>query len=65
MNYLKLPATYCTAVCFGGPKQEVLFATTSNLKLNKEGMKEEPDAGSVFAITDIGVRGPAPYECVL
>ncbi|XP_044756657.1 regucalcin-like isoform X2 [Coccinella septempunctata] len=65
MNYLKLPATYCTSACFGGPNQEVLFVTTSNFKLKKEEKDKEHLAGSVFAVTDIGVKGPAPYECAL
>ncbi|XP_045469327.1 regucalcin-like isoform X2 [Harmonia axyridis] len=63
INYMKLPATYCTALCFGGPHQQILFVTTSNLKLNKEESQKEPQAGCVFAVTDIGVKGRIANHC--
>lgn len=65
IRYLELPTTYCTAACFGGTNQETLFVTTSNLKLKGEDLKMEPEAGAVFALTNLGVRGRAPYECLI
>ncbi|KAL3276941.1 hypothetical protein HHI36_012307, partial [Cryptolaemus montrouzieri] len=65
LRYLKVPATYCTSVCFGGASREVLFVTTSNLKLTEEERIKEPNAGAVFAIRNLGVKGPAQYRCIL
>ncbi|XP_050514514.1 regucalcin-like [Diabrotica virgifera virgifera] len=54
---IKMPATYITSVIWGGNNFETLFVSTSRLRLNKEQLKEEPDAGSIFAVKGLGVKG--------
>ncbi|CAH1106228.1 unnamed protein product [Psylliodes chrysocephalus] len=62
---IKMPATYITSVVFGGPNLDILYATTSRLKFEAapEKLEKEPLAGSVFAITNLGVKG-VPGNCV-
>ncbi|KAF5270369.1 hypothetical protein FQR65_LT05557 [Abscondita terminalis] len=55
-----MPVTYVTSVTFGGPNYEVLYVTTSRLKLSDEELLSEPSAGSVFAIHNLGVAGHPP-----
>lgn len=52
-----MPVTYITSVCFGGPDLNVLFVTSSRLHLDDDQMKEEPLAGSVFTVRNLGVTG--------
>ncbi|XP_018577150.1 regucalcin-like isoform X2 [Anoplophora glabripennis] len=54
---IKMPVTYVTSVCFGGPNLDVLFVTSSRLHLNDAQVKEEPLAGCVFAVSNLGVKG--------
>ncbi|KAG5878304.1 hypothetical protein JTB14_017653 [Gonioctena quinquepunctata] len=57
INIVKMPVTYVTSACFGGTNLDILFVTTSKLHLKEKQLVEEPDAGSVFAIENLGVKG--------
>ncbi|XP_060526815.1 regucalcin-like [Cylas formicarius] len=57
LKILRMPVEYVTSVCFGGPEIDVLYATTSKLHLDVEGLAKQPSAGSVFAISGLGVKG--------
>ncbi|KAG5885193.1 hypothetical protein JTB14_036500, partial [Gonioctena quinquepunctata] len=61
---IRMPATYVTSVCFGGPDLDILFVTTSKLHLNATGQLEEPSAGSVFVIAGLGVKGVPGHEAI-
>ncbi len=52
LNKIDLPCVETTACTFGGPDLDRLFVTTGVHK-----SIEEPDAGKVFVIDDLGVRG--------
>jgi len=55
---VKIPATYVTSATFGGPNLDILYVTTSRLKLtSEEELAKEPLAGCVFAVYNLGVRG--------
>ncbi|CAH2015976.1 unnamed protein product, partial [Acanthoscelides obtectus] len=58
-------SAYCTSVCFGGPDSANLFVTTSRLKLNEKEVSETPNAGSVFAISYLGVKGRIVHEAII
>ncbi|KAF2894278.1 hypothetical protein ILUMI_11893 [Ignelater luminosus] len=57
LQIVDIPATYVTSVAFGGHNFDVLYVTTSKLKLTLEEQELEPDAGCVFAVYNLGVRG--------
>lgn len=61
LRYVKLPAELVTSVAFGGPSLDILYVTTSNLKADNvvasKETEENPDAGCVFSIKGLGVKG--------
>ncbi|CAG9839071.1 unnamed protein product [Diabrotica balteata] len=54
---IKMPATYITSVIWGGNNFETLFVSTSRLQLNREQLEKEPEAGSIFAVKGLGIKG--------
>ncbi|CAH1976955.1 unnamed protein product [Acanthoscelides obtectus] len=65
LETIEMPVKYCTSVCFGGPDSANLFVTTSRLKLNEKEVSETPNAGSVFAISYLGVKGRIVHEAII
>ncbi|XP_064111197.1 regucalcin-like [Macrobrachium nipponense] len=58
-----LPTNSITSVCWGGPKLDHLYVTTTKKGLTKDQLSAQPHAGAVFRVTGTGSRGfPAP-EC--
>lgn len=55
---VRLPVTYTTSCCFGGPRLDQLFITTARRDLDEQGRRREPLAGSVW-VAEPGVTGPA------
>lgn len=60
-----MPVTYITSLVFGGSNFDILYATTSKLKLSEEDRRREPTAGAVFAVHGLGVKGFPGNEYVL
>ncbi|CAG9856222.1 unnamed protein product [Phyllotreta striolata] len=58
---IQIPATYVTSAEFGGENLDVLYVTTSRLKLQHQ---RETTAGCLFTITNLGVRGRPPHESI-
>ena len=57
---VKVPIEYVTSVAFGGPDLEILFVTSNSGPMSGRPARE-PEAGGLFAIYGIGVRGlPEP-----
>jgi L-arabinonolactonase len=53
---IKLPAPHLSSVCFGGPDLDVLYVTTvrdTRMRIKSD----HPQAGRLFAVTGLGVRG--------
>lgn len=55
---IRLPVTYPTSCCFGGPGLDQLLITTARRDLDRHGREREPLAGSVW-VARPGVTGPA------
>jgi len=57
---VKLPATNITSVCWGGSNYDEMYVTCS--RYNAPNLDQQPQAGSIFKVTGLGVRGAAPYK---
>ncbi|XP_071559184.1 regucalcin isoform X1 [Temnothorax nylanderi] len=57
LRKIKLPAENVTSVAFGGPLLDTLYVTTSGYNLSAEQRKATPEAGALFAVKNLGVRG--------
>ncbi|GFG33415.1 hypothetical protein Cfor_10009 [Coptotermes formosanus] len=65
IDAVPIPASRVTSVTFGGPSLDILYVTTSRLGLSEEEKKQQPLAGSVFAVTGLGVSALAPANNVI
>jgi sugar lactone lactonase YvrE len=54
---VELPVARPTSCTFGGPDRTVLFVTTAREGFDDAELASQPDAGRVFSITGLGVRG--------
>ncbi|KAJ8918800.1 hypothetical protein NQ315_011084 [Exocentrus adspersus] len=54
---IPLPARDVTSAMWGGPDLDILFVTTSRHSLKENEKLQQPGAGSVFAITNLGTKG--------
>lgn len=55
---IELPVAAITSVAFGGSQLDVLYVTTASIKLGENDLGEQlPTAGSLFAVTGLGVKG--------
>jgi sugar lactone lactonase YvrE len=59
-----MPVAQATSCVFGGRDRSTLFVTTGRERLEQDALEVQPDAGRVFAVTGLAVRGPAcaPYR---
>ncbi|XP_044271757.1 regucalcin-like [Tribolium madens] len=62
LNRYPIPAQCVTSVMWGGTDLDILFVTTSKLRLTEEEIKQQPGAGSVFALTNLGTKGFPVFE---
>lgn len=62
LNRYPIPAECVTSVMWGGPNLDILFVTTSRLRLSEDQIKAQPGAGSVFALEGLGTKGFPVYE---
>lgn len=62
---VSIPASRVTSVMFGGPNLDILYVTTSRFGLSDEEKEQQPLAGSVFAVTGLGVSALAPAHKVI
>jgi sugar lactone lactonase YvrE len=59
-RFYKLPVTMVTSVAFGGSNYDTLYITSMQRRLSDDELKQQPHAGSVFAVKP-GVSGvPTP-----
>jgi len=56
---VRVPASYTTSCCFGGPRNDQLFITSARRGLTPADLARQPEAGSVWAAYP-GVSGPPP-----
>ncbi|KAH0550803.1 regucalcin-like isoform X1 [Cotesia glomerata] len=57
LETIEMPATKITSVAFGGPKKDILFVTSASKGLTDAELKDQPLAGSLFAVHGLGVTG--------
>ncbi|KFL29506.1 hypothetical protein JP75_20765 [Devosia riboflavina] len=58
---IELPTGAVTSIAFGGPDLETIFVTSMSKSLQSGGMPDSIDAGALFAIRGLGIRGlPEP-----
>ncbi|XP_053435769.1 regucalcin-like isoform X2 [Nycticebus coucang] len=56
-----MPVSRVTSCSFGGPSYMDLYVTSAADGLSQEQLLKEPQAGHVFKVTSLGVRGVAPH----
>ena len=54
---VRLPVDRPTSCAFGGPDRATLFVTTARAGLDEVALARQPDAGHLFRIDGLGVRG--------
>ena len=54
---IRLPVSHPTMCNFGGPNLDVLYVTSGTVFLDEAQRAQQPLAGALFAIHDVGVRG--------
>lgn len=59
LQKIPMGVTNVSAAEWGGPYRDVLYVTSSRYKMDEAQLKEEPEAGCMFAITGLGTRGHA------
>lgn len=62
LERIPIPALCVTSVMWGGPNLDILFVTTSKKSLTKEEIRQQPGAGCVYALKDLGTRGVPTFE---
>lgn len=54
-----IPAPEVTSVAFGGAGLDELYVTTAAVTLTREARERYPDAGALFRVKGLGVKGYA------
>jgi sugar lactone lactonase YvrE len=54
---LEIPASQVTSACFGGPDLDVLYVTTAAIGMNGAALARYPQAGGLFAVAGLGIKG--------
>ncbi|XP_025831076.1 regucalcin-like isoform X4 [Agrilus planipennis] len=66
LHVIAIPASDVTSVAWGGDNLDVLFVTSARIRLNAEERRQQPAAGSLFAVYNLGTRGlPTHYVDVI
>lgn len=61
-RFIRTPVQHPTMCNFGGDDLDILYVTSGHIFLTPEQKAAQPDAGSLFAIRGLGVRGvPEPF----
>ncbi len=62
LQQILLPAENVTCCTFGGSGLDDLYITTATQGMNEQALKEQPDAGKLFVVEHIGVKGMLPQK---
>jgi sugar lactone lactonase YvrE len=54
---IDMPTDLPTCCEFGGENLDTLYVTSATLRRSPEALKDQPEAGGLFAITGLGVKG--------
>uniref|UniRef100_A0A8B9PJY8 Regucalcin n=1 Tax=Apteryx owenii TaxID=8824 RepID=A0A8B9PJY8_APTOW len=58
---VKLPVDKTTSCCFGGKDYSEMYVTSASEGMDKDWLSRQPQAGGIFKITGLGVKGIPPY----
>lgn len=61
LQTVKLPVEKTTSCCFGGKDYSEMYVTSARDGLTAENLSKQPEAGGIFKITGLGVKGIPPY----
>ncbi|XP_054237666.1 regucalcin isoform X1 [Indicator indicator] len=61
LQTVKLPVDKTTSCCFGGKDYSEMYVTSASDGMDKEHLARQPQAGRIFKITGLGVKGVPPY----
>ena len=56
-SQIDFPTANITSLAFAGPNLTTLFATSAYVGLSDEDLRQQPAAGSLFQITNVGASG--------
>ncbi|XP_074520574.1 regucalcin isoform X2 [Halichoeres trimaculatus] len=59
LHTVSLPAMKTTSCCFGGPDYSDLYVTSASLGLDQSERGRQVEAGNIFKVTGLGVKGRA------
>lgn len=62
LQQIMLPVENVTCCAFGGSGLNDLYITTATQGMNEQSLKEQPDAGKLFVVENIGVKGMLPQK---
>lgn len=62
-NWVDIPCSNVTSVCWGGPQLCDLYVTCTSKGLTEQQLAKQPQAGAVFRVTGLGCRGQPSNEC--
>lgn len=54
---LPIPAPQVSSACFGGPDLDILYVTTAAIGLDAATLAAHPEAGGLFAVSGLGIKG--------
>ncbi|XP_033735023.1 regucalcin-like [Pecten maximus] len=57
LREVTIPAPRTTSCCFGGKHMDELYVTTATLGALEDELNKYPLSGSVFKVTELGVKG--------
>ncbi|XP_033730833.1 regucalcin-like [Pecten maximus] len=57
LREVNIPAPRTTSCCFGGKHMDELYVTTATLRALEDELNKYPLCGSVFKVTELGVKG--------
>lgn len=60
LRSIDMPVKNVTSVAFGGPNLDILYVTTATIALSQDEKNAQPDAGCLFAVEGLGVKGRRP-----
>lgn len=62
LKRIPIPAKFTTSAAWGGPDLDILFVTTSKRWLTPADIEQQPGAGSLYAVTNLGTKGRPEFE---
>lgn len=64
LQRIELPVQKVTSCTFGGPDMNDLYITSARIGLTTADQQEQPHAGGLFVIKNVGSKGLAPHRFV-